>query len=275
MRTLFRFVQQPLRATLAAVTVTLASCTLDVGQGRSNCQVYGQSPSGSANGLTVLVNLPATCPFRINSIPQAMAFSATILASSAFTPDGSILYHFLTHRQGSVTPQGTIVWAESTNGLVRTAITRAYAAATGYFTMNGTPSSTAGLGEDRWYLGATQLDSASFGETVGSTAYVRLNYYREYNTTIETDVVFANPYEPVTLAVNVPPWVPSPHRHVWYRNGEFVGEGGQAMVVGAGGPSETVDFEVVTTGSDDTQMRGGRSITSREQSCSDPTVFIC
>jgi hypothetical protein len=275
MRILFRFAQRPILATLVAATVALAACSLDVGLGRSNCTVYGQNPTGSANGLTVLVNLPQTCPFRINYIPQAMAFSATILASSAYTPDGSILYHMLTNRQGTPTPQGTTEWVESTSGLVRTAVTRAYSAATGYFTINGTPSSTAGLGEDRWYLGASQLDSANFGATVGSTAYVRLNYYREFNTTIETDVAFANPYEPVTLTVNVPPWVPSPHRHVWYRNGEFIGEGGQAMVVGAGGPSETVDFEVVTTGSDGTQMRGGRSITSREQSCSDPNVFIC
>jgi hypothetical protein len=275
METHLRIPRRIIAASLVTATITLTACTLDVGPQGSDCQVWGNAPLGSANGLTVLVTLPERCPFRINNIPQAMPFSATIFASSGFTPDGSYLYHAVANRLGIPIQTDVTQWVETTGGRVRSFITTAYVAATAAFTINGTPSSTGGTGEDRWYASTTQIDTAVFGASVNSTTYVRLTYYREYNTTVDADVQFANPYEPVNLTVNVPSWVPSPYRHLWYRNGEFVAEGPQTMMLGAGGPNETVDFEVTTTGSDGTQIRGSRSVVSREYFCSDPTVFIC
>jgi hypothetical protein len=268
----------PRRATMAALvaaTIALTACSLDVGPAASDCQVWGQSPSGSPNGLSVLVTLPERCPFKIEVMPQGMAFSATVLASSAFTPDGSYLYHVVANRLGGAVHSAVTQWTETVNGLVRSTVTDAYPAATAAFQINGTPSSTAGVGEDRWYVSTSQLDTANLASSVASTAYVRLNYYREYSVTVETDVQYANPYEPVNLSATVPSWVPSPYRYLWYRNGEFLGEGGQSMTVIAGGPSETVEFQVTTTGSDGTQIRGMRSLSSRETSCSDPSMIIC
>ncbi len=274
-----RRVAQPtmLDSLVVLAMIVLTACTLDVGPNGSDCVVYGQSTPGTPNGLTVLVNLPSRCPFSINvSVPpQIAAFSATILGSSASTPVDAYLYHVVANRLGVAIKSDVTEWNETVNGLVSSLVATWYPAATGYFTINGTPSSVAGVGEDRWYVSSSQVDTATFGAIASTGAYVRQNYYRDYNTTVETDVVFANPYEPVNLTVNVPAWVPTPHRHLWYRNGEFIGEGGQTMLMGAGGPSETVDFQVTTTGSDGTQMRGSRSIVSRENYCSDPNAFYC
>jgi hypothetical protein len=275
MCTLLRIAQRASSATLLAATIMLTGCSLDVGPEGSNCVVYGQNHPGSPNGLTVLATLPRRCPFEINTIPQVMAFSATVLASSAFTPDGSYLYHVLRNRVNRAVQTEVTNWNESVSGLVSSIVSSVYPAATGVFVINGTPSSTAGTGQDLWYSSTEQLDTANLDQSLGVKAIVQLSYYRDYQVTIETDVAFANPYEPVNLAVTVPSWVPSPYRHVWYRNGEFVGEGGQTMTFNAGGPNETVQFEVTTTGSDGTQIRGARSLTSREHSCGDPNAIIC
>lgn len=247
----------------------LSACTLDVGPGRSNCIVDGQSPLGSVYGLSVFVSLPQTCPFGVAIESTPVAFSATVYASEAYIPNNSYLYHLVRNRLDLPIHSNVTLWVTGTNGRVVSPIIDQYLAATGGYTA----SSNSGIGQDTWYLSTTQIDSAFTGP-VESGAAVRLTYYKEMYAAMDINVIVPNPFEQVQLTAHAPSWMNGPHRYVWYRNGEFLGEFGETVQVMAGGPNETVSFGVVVTASDGAQVRGGRDFTSRDHAC-EPYEITC
>jgi hypothetical protein len=92
---------------------------------------------------------------------------------------------------------------------------------------------------------------------------------------VSQDVTMPNPYGAALLTALPPVWMPQPHRFHWYRDGVYLGEYAHQAELIAAGPNETAYFEVIVTGADNSQVRGGRSVTSRDHYCEDPNAVTC
>ncbi len=248
-----------------------SACSLDVGPNQSNCQVAGQTIPGAALGLTVLIQLPQSCPFETPPGGQFVAFAATFIHSDLNIAGGSYLRHFVYNRNNvQLEPDRirTSQWRESVRNQVISNVVDEYLAGSG-----GT-----GLGDpttmrDYWRT-ETDVVGASGGlEVLGATAL--LTYYNVRYAAIDQSVFFPNPYDQVSLTASAPGWVAEPRRYTWWRDGVFIGEMSQQISVVSGGPSESVNYEVVVTGANQEQVRGIRTVTSREHACPDPNQIIC
>ena len=259
---------------LAGIAAVVAACSLDVPLvGGLGCAIKGQAHPGTANGLTVLIEVPRACPFEVGeTLPVPRAFAATIFAASAWVPDNTFLYSVAANRNNVIIKSDVHSWTETVNGLVRAAILTTYQAASGGFDID--VAAPALIGRDYWRLSTTQMDTTTFSATVETGATVYLTYFRHQYAQVSSGVPVANPNEQVSLTAHAPAWLPEPHHYLWYRNGDPLGSGGQTFTVMSGGPNETVNFEVVVTGSDSRQVLGSHALTSRESSC-DPYMIIC
>jgi hypothetical protein len=215
----------------------------------------------------VLIYVPERCPFDLFSIRQ-MPIVATVVANDFFTVESAALQHEVRNLVGLPIHRNSTNWVEVGGDRIQSQVIDQYEAGTGGYDRTGAH------GYDIWILSQEQIDPRTGVElTTGASAL--LSYTKQLVASINRNTPFPNPYAPVQLNVGIPAWLPGPYRTVWYRNNEFMGELGENVQVAAGGPSETVSFTVVVTGSDGRQIRGEHEMTSREQACEDPTAIIC
>lgn len=257
-------------ACLTAALLGFSACfSLDVGPGQSNCPVEGQNGlSANPYGFTVFVNLPASCPFDLQSFPMTQSFAATIFADGTFISENAQLFHHVVNFQGIGIKDDETPWRESVNGRIVSNISAIYYAGSGGFFQG----QSTGSGHDRWYVTTDAVEIS--GQTTPIRAAVLLTYYRLAMASVAQSAISPNPYSQITLNVVPPIWLPEPRTYSWYRDGTYIGEFGESLVIMTAGPNESVNFEVIVTGSDASQVRGGRTVTSRESTC-DETQVIC
>jgi hypothetical protein len=197
---------------------------------------------------------------------MTQAFAATVWGSESVIPDDANLEHELTNRNYTLVGVEQSAWNNASNGRVISSFAYSYPAATGGLDARG-------VGLDRWLLSTAAIVNLQTTTTI--SAGVLLTHYYNQMATVSQDVMAPNPYGPVVLTAQPPAWMPQPHRYHWYKDGVYLGEYSGQATLGAAGPNETAYFEVIVTGADASQVRGGRNVTSRDHYCEDPNALTC